>query len=114
MKGRIKLLTSIARIMEIRSELIGDANEFAVDSQGDVAVLLHGACNQILFAKQAAEGRPSEKGQQALRRQTADSWGFCDALDAILAHQRSADVEAVCDIWPIQNAEKDPSAGADL
>lgn len=42
----------IERAMELRKELFDLANSFAGDETGHVAVLLHGACNHILWAKQ--------------------------------------------------------------
>ncbi len=47
----------IERALEIRKELFDLANKLAGNKNGDAAVLLHGACNQIIWAKEAAEGK---------------------------------------------------------
>ena len=42
----------MAEAMEIRSRLFDIANAFSGDETGTVAVLLHGACNEILWANE--------------------------------------------------------------
>lgn len=74
----------LKRIEGIRSELFTIANEFAVARRGDIAVLLHGACNQILFATESAAGNLSPAGRRAMRRQALDSCGGGDILDSML------------------------------
>jgi hypothetical protein len=44
-------MKNIERVMEIREELFGIANEYAVNGSGDIAILLHQACNYVLYAK---------------------------------------------------------------
>ena len=55
----------IARAMELRNELFDIANSFAGEETGYVAVLLHGACNHILWAKQALPNKSSSFGAAA-------------------------------------------------
>ena len=46
---------NMGEAMELRSRLFDLANSFAGAETGDVAVMLHQACNCILFAKQELE-----------------------------------------------------------
>jgi hypothetical protein len=50
-----ELRGGVTRAMELRDELFNIANSYAGDFTGDVAVLLHQACNKILFAHERVE-----------------------------------------------------------
>lgn len=49
------------RAMVLRDFLFEIANSYAGDKTGDVAVMLHEACNWILRAKNKLEGKETEE-----------------------------------------------------
>lgn len=56
--------TGIERALEIREELFDIANSYAGDRTGHVAMMLHQACNHILYAED--ELKDVEKNERIL------------------------------------------------
>jgi hypothetical protein len=46
----------IKEALKIREQLFDMANKYALDGKGSVAVMLHEACNCILYAEKALKG----------------------------------------------------------